>query len=227
MQNESPQAVTEKDRFGDLSEKTLAFVRKNRAQVALGVAGAVLLMAMVSGVGLYKQRAVREASLALQASQTAFQTLEAQEGREIARKRWLGEAPAVLGRLKGGAASYGAALLWYGGLAFENGDFESAASWYGEAAGHFGPDGSLRNIAWCGQGQALEQLGKPGAAAPLYEKIRNSGVSVKREEATFLLARIKEGRGETQGAAELYREIVGSASASLYKQLAAEKVPGL
>lgn len=227
MQNERPQAATEKDRFGDLSEKTLAFVRKNRAQVALGVAGAVLLMAMVSGLGLYKQKAVRLASLALQASQAEFQALEAQEGREVARKRWLGEAPAALKRLKGGAASYGAALLWYGGLAFENADFESAATWYEAAAGCFGADGSLRNIAWCGQGQALEQLGKPEAAAPLYEKIRNSGLSVKHEEATFLLARIKEGRGDTQGAVALYREIVGSTSASLYKQLAAEKVPGV
>ncbi|WP_300669787.1 tetratricopeptide repeat protein [Desulfoluna sp.] len=227
MQKESPQAVTEKDRFVVFFEKTVAFAKANRTQVSLGVAGVVLLLAIVSGVGLSNQRASGEASLAFQALKSDFQALEASEGREMARARWLGEAPDVLRTLKRGASSYAAALLWYGGLAYENGDFELASGWYGTAAGSFRSGSSLLNIAWCGQGQALEQQGKLAEAVPLYEKIRKSALSVKREEATFLLARIKESQGDTPGAEVLYRDLAESDSASVYKKLAADKVAGL
>ncbi|SCY70512.1 tetratricopeptide repeat protein [Desulfoluna spongiiphila] len=227
MQKENPQAVPEQDRFLAFVEKTLTTARENKTQVTLGVAGVVLFLAIVTGVGLYRQNAVRSASLAFQSLKSDFQALEAREGREIALQRWLGDAPAALNGMKGGAATYDAALLWYGGLAFENGDFESASAWYGAAANGFDSGSSLRSIAWCGQGQALEQVGKTDEAAAAYEKIRSAGVAVKREEATFLLARIKETRGDSEGAEALYREILENPSPSVYKNLASEKVPGL
>jgi len=227
MQKESPQAVAEKDRFVEFVEKTLAAARENKAQVILGVVGVVLFLAIVTGVGLYRQKAVSQASLAFQSLKSDFEALEAREGRDIALQRWLGDAPSALKSLKGGASTYAAALLWYGGLAFESGDFESASAWYASAAKGFDSGSSLRNIAWCGQGQALEQLGKTDEAASVYESIRSSAASVKREEATFLLARIKESRGDSAGAEILYREIMEGPSVTIYKNLAAEKVSGL
>jgi len=227
MQKKSPRAVAEKDRFVVFFEKIVVAARENKIQVTLGVAGVLFLLAIVSGAGLYRQKAVNDASLAFKSLKVDFQAIETREGRDIALQRWLGDAPSTLESLKGGASSYDAALLWYGGLAFEHGDFESASAWYASAAKGFGSGSSLRNIAWCGQGQALEQLGKMDEAASIYENIRSSAASVKREEATFLLARVKEIRGETRGAEVLYREIMESPSASLYKDLAAEKVSGL
>jgi len=227
MQKESTPAVPEKDQLVEILEKAMAFAKANRDKVLLGVSGGVLLLAIITGLGLYNQKAGRDASIAFQAVKTDFQAVVEREGRDIALTRWMADAPSVLGNLKGGGSSYGAALLWYGGLAFETGDYESAATWYGGAAGEFGSDSSLRNIAWCGQGQALEQQGKPVEAAPLYEKIRKSESSVKLYEAVFHLARIKEVQGDTEGAALLYREIMESGTASSYKALAEEKVAGL
>ena len=227
MQKESRQEVTEKDRLVEFFGKTLVLAKANRDKVILGVSGGVLLLAIISGLGLYNQKADRDASLAFQTLKTDFQAVAEREGRDSALTRWLGDAPAVLGRMEGRASSYEAALLWYGGLAFETGDFESASQWYGSAAKTFSSDSSLRNIAWCGQGQALEQQGKLDEAAPVYEKIRKSGSSAKRYEATFHLARIKESQGDAKGAETLYREIMDNASASPYRELAAEKVAGL
>ncbi|VFQ44084.1 tetratricopeptide repeat protein [Desulfoluna butyratoxydans] len=226
MQKENPQAVAEKDRFVEFVEKTLVAVREHKSQVTLGVAGVVLCLVLVAGTGLYRHKAARQASLAFQTLKVDFQALEAKEGREVALQRWLGQAPDALASIKGGAATYDAALLWYGGLAFESGDFESASAWYASAAKGFDSGSALRNIALCGQAQALEGLGKADEAASIYEKVRSSAATVKQEEATFLLARIKEKSGDTQGAESLYREILESPSASLYKDLAAEKVAG-
>jgi len=227
MQKESTPAVPEKDQLVEFLEKAMAFVKANRDKVILGVSGGVLLLAIITGLGLYNQKASRDASIAFQALKMDFQAVVEREGRETALTQWMADAPSVLGDLKGGASSYGAALLWYGGLAFETGDYESASKWYGAAAGEFGSDSSLRNIAWCGQGLALEQLEKTDEAAPLYEKIRKSESSVKLYEAIFHLARIKEGQGDTEGAVVLYREIMESAPASSYKDLSEEKVAGL
>lgn len=217
----------QKDRLVEFFEKTLVLAKANRDKVILGVSGGILLLAIISGVGLYNQKANRDASLAFQILKTDFQAVAELEGRDAALTRWLGDAPAVLGRMKGRASSHEAALLWYGGLAFETGDFESASQWYGTAARAFSTGSSLRNIAWCGQGQALGQQGKLDEAALVYEKIRKSGSSVKRYEAVFHLARIKEIQGDAKGAETLYREIIGSASSSPYKALAADKVAGL
>lgn len=226
MQKESTPAVPEKDQLVEFLEKAMAFAKANRDKVILGVSGGVLLLAIITGLGLYNQKASRDASIAFQALKTDFQAVVEREGRETALTQWMADAPSALGDLKGGASSYGAALLWYGGLAFETGDYESASRWYGAAAREFGSDSSLRNIAWCGQGQALEQQGKPDEAAPLYEKIRKSESSVKLYEAIFHLAHIKEAQGDTEGAVVLYREIIKSAPASSYKDLAEEKVAG-
>ncbi|BCS97876.1 hypothetical protein DSLASN_35080 [Desulfoluna limicola] len=227
MQKGSTPAVPDKDRLIDFFEKAMAFTNANRDKVILGVSGGILLLAVITGVGLYNQKASRDASIAFQNLKTDFQAVVEREGRDAALARWLADAPSVLGDLKGGASSYGAALLWYGGLAFETGEYGSASKWYGAAASEFGSDSSLRNIAWCGQGQALEQQGKQDEAASLYEKIRKSGSSVKLYEVTFHLARIKETQGDTEGAAVLYREIMESSPASSYKDLAEEKLAGL
>lgn len=227
MEKESAHAVAEKDRFVSFIEKTMTVVRENRNKVILAASGVVLLLAVIAGGGLYKQKADRDASLAFRKVKADFQSLEEGQGRGAALTQWVGEAPGVLGRLKGSSATHDAALLWYGGLAYEHGDFQAATEWFGSAARGFSSDSALRNIALCGQGESLEQLGKAAEAVSLYEKIRKSGASVKREEATFHLARIKESQGDLKGAEVLYREIAESASASLFKDLAAEKVAGL
>ena len=225
MRKERAQAATETDQLAKSVGKVLIFVKANRQKVVLGLSGVLLSLALLSGVGLYRQKADREASLAFQTLKIDFQHLVENEGRDAALTQWLEAAPSTMAAMSGRASL--APLLWYARLAFEVGDFESAAAWYGRAAKGFGTDTPLKNIAWCGQGHALEQQGELDEAAQLYGKIRKSDSSVKRHEATFHLARIKKAQGELSMAKGLYREILEDGASSYYQNISREKVAGL
>ena len=227
MEKESGQAVSEKDGLGVAMERALGFAKDNRQKVLLGLSAVALILVSASGYGVYTQKANRDASMAFQVLKADFQHLEEAQGREASLKQWLGEAPATLENMKGRDSVYDAALLWYAGLAFESEDYASASVWYGLAAKGFHADTSLRNIALCGEGHAFDQQKKGAEAARCYEMIRGSDSSVKRGEATFHLARIKEAQGDISGAKALYLEIVAGDVASHYKELSEEKVAGL
>ena len=227
MEKESGQAVSEKDGLGVAMERAMGLAKANRQKVILGLSAAALLLVSASGYGVYTQKANRDASMAFQVLKTDFQRQTESQGREATLKQWIEEAPSALEKMKGRASVYDAALLWYAGLAFESGDYESASAWYGFAAKGFHSDLSLQNIALCGEGHAFEQQGKGAEAAQCYETIRKSGSSVKQGEATFHLARIKESQGDISGAKSLYLEIVEGDAVSHYKDLSTEKVAGL
>ena len=53
MQKESTPAVPEKDQLVEILEKAMAFAKANRDKVLLGVSGGVLLLAIITGLGLY------------------------------------------------------------------------------------------------------------------------------------------------------------------------------
>ena len=227
MQKESGQSVLEKDGLGVAMARTMGFAKANKQKVILGLSVAALLLVLASGYGVYAQKANRDASMAFEVLKTDFQHLVETQGRKTTLNQWLEEAPSSLEKMKGRASVYDAALLWYAGLAFESGDYESASAWYGLAAKGFHADLSLKNISLCGEGHAFEQQGNGAEAARCYETIRESGSSVKQGEATFHLARIKEAQGDISGAKSLYLEIVAGDATSHYKDLSTEKVAGL
>ncbi len=225
MQKERVHSAKQRDPLVQSVEKVLVFVKANRQRVVLGLSGVLLALVLFTGIGLYHQKLDRDASMAFHLLKMDFQDLVESEGRDAALTQWLEAAPSRLEKISSRVSS--APLLWYAGLAFEAGDFDSASRWYGRAAKGFSMGSSLKNTAWCGQGLALEQQGNLNDAALLYEKIRGSDSVVKRYEATFHLASIKETRGEISLAKGLYREILDGAAASHYQNISKEKVAGL
>ncbi|MCG8470525.1 MAG: hypothetical protein MI742_01545 [Desulfobacterales bacterium] len=223
MSKENKHNNSEGDKFQQIVVTCSEYMKKNREKVALVGVFLIVSLALVVGLAYYAGQVDAKGAQAFGKIQASFADGVAKEGREATLTRFLARADATLTSLKG-SSSYPGALMWLGGLALEKGEYDRAATWFGFAADEFDTVSSMKNIAWCCQGQALEEGGSLDKASEFYEKVRASGSEVKWVEATFFMARIEEMKGNLESAKVLFREVAESEGQSFYQEMAKEKL---
>lgn len=226
VSNERKRELEKMDPFQEALVKGLAFASGHKKQLTLAVS-AVVVVCVVFSVIMYsfKQSEIKASQLVAEASDAYEKAYakdnDAKKGFEAAKDYF----QVVLDEYANTSAGR-MALVTYGKICFEAGEFDKAYSLYSEALSAVGNEAGTENFLLSALGNIAQLKNDPEKAKSYYLRIERGTSDLLKDEARFALALIYEAENDLATSLKMYEKIANAEGNSMYKAIAQAKVAG-
>ena len=215
--------LEEPDPFLETVDRMLAFGKQYQRQIAAAVCGVIVLALVITGTWYFNNRTEDRAAAMLGKAMTAYAALGKDApaaGLEEAKKSFKNIVD------KYGSTGAGkAALINYADVCYKTKKFDEAIDAYTRALGVF-TDSGFKSLILNGLAYSYEGKGDYEKAASNFEMIVSDKSAAMIDQALFNLGRMYEKMGKAKEAKETFARLVKEFPASMYFDLASEKIAG-
>ena len=220
VSNERKKELEQMDPFQENLIKSIAFVKTYKKQLGLIIGGVVLIVAVFSAIMYSFERAENTASALLsQALESYTNEKDPQKGYDRVKDQF-----AVLFKDYTNTIAGKQARIEYAKICFNASQFDQSYTYYSEALELFSREALMENFILVSLGHVSLAKDDKKAAKKYFERVKNSGTRLLKDEALFALALIAESSGSPAESKAAYEEIVSDFETSLYFPVAKSKV---
>lgn len=217
------QLLGEPDEFITFSSKLLRSVIKYKIQISCILGATALLIAVVSGVWYFSDKAENRAFAMLNQVTVKYETIMKESGPHKAHLGVKEDFQLIFekySRTDGGRF----AKIIYANICYNAGDFERAIVWYNKALQNFAGNRPFKDLILSALGYSHEMRGDYKTAIRYFNMIASEHDSIIKDEALFNLGRLYAAVGDKERSTDAFKRIILDHPDSIYSNFAIERV---
>ena len=226
VSNERKKELEQMDPFQKAMVKSLNWASAHKKQLTVGIGAVIVVCAVFVAIMFsFKQSEIKASQLVAKASGAYAKSYAKEKDPKKAFESVKEDFNAVLDEYANTSAGR-MALVTFGKICFDAGEYDLAATLYSDALSAMGNDTGMENFFLSALGNISQMKNDLEKAKSYYQRIEKGHSDLLKNEARFALAIIYEAQNDMASSLKMYEKIARADENTMYKAIAQSKVSG-